>query len=859
MRNMLPMSTARHQHKTGPAEKGGKPLWRRFLVIAIYTLITLAAVGVGFHRFLKWRSAKEKRPEPLSLDITYSFRDELIFFGARLAEIDATLARHRYAASRRALEELLTKVTSPEMKLLVNERLYEATTLEKLLDLFGKKLAESKDTPPIYRPPSGPTMELTGSHEEYLIYIDPDKRHKRSQTVDWHKFEGREMFEIFQLFELLDQLPLTATLFCAVNGLKEEGLSYAAEAWRLFPEERERITAWFSWLTLGPDYRAGRVQGVRSSDLTVWEGKLVTVEEERALASAAAERERQRIEAARRQQEENERLRLEEERRRKQAEQDAAAREREKLADEAEEREFPLTMSELDRFVKVFRYRTALAGLRDYKLRLRLEKNRQAVSQRIAEVEKFLELFERLKKAVNSGELADAVVRCGKELEKTGVIVSATDDEFEIKLLPRGHLKMRWEHLKPKQLYEFYQRLPLTTDDLILLGIFCFELGLVDEAHASLIRALKRRPEEKQFIDKWVARQMGIELPPEGLVVYKGRLVTPIEKANREKGLVLYEGEWVTPEDRDMLAQGYRKYEGKWWARDEAELIAKGFRKYKDRWYSKEEYLKLRQTWDEAWEWTTTHYHIRTNTTEEIARELGELLEQVYVEFEKFHGKSPSKDVKMNVYVFKDFETYREFCMKNNCEQFIAMGGFSNASENYCCGYMRGEMSVSNCLSVVLHEAAHLFHDRAFRVQTPSWYSEGMATYFEGGRWDGSQYVHYPISYPRLFFLRNAFEKNSYKPLAEIISGSAFSALATSANDAALFYSQSWALFYFLNHTQNEDIRTRYRDFKTKLYDRTSRVALEGEACITTFKSVFGEDLTPLEKEWKAFIEGIEK
>ncbi len=853
------MSSPLRQNETDSPAEPGRPRWKRLLVIAIYTAITLAAVGLGLWRFLKWRAAKEEQPAIASLTISYSFKDELSFFSARLAEIDAALAMHRYTASRKALEELLDKVTSPEMKQLVKERLYEAVTLEKLLALFGKRLNESKDTPPTYMRSSGPMMELTGIHEEYLIYIDLERRQKRSQTVDWHKLKGREMFEIFQLFELLDQLPLTATLFCAVNGLKEEGRAYAAEAWQLFPEERDKLAAWFSWLTLGAEYRAGRVRGFRGSDLIAWEGKLITTEEERALAAAADEADRLRAEADRKRREEDERQRLEEERRRREAEQDAAAREREKLADEAEEREFPLTMSELDRFVKVFRYKIALAGLRDYKARLRLEKNRQIVSQRIAEVEKFFELFERLKNAVNGGELADAVVRCGKEMESAGMIVSATDDEFEIKLLPQGQLKMRWEYLKPKQVCEFYQRLSLTTDDLILLGFFCFELDLVDEAHASLIKALKRRPQEKEFIDKWVARQMGIALPAEGFVAYKGRLVTPIEKANRENGLVLYEGEWVTPEDRDMLAQGYKKFEGKWWARDEAELIAKGFRKHKDRWYSKDEYFKLRQTWDEAWEWDTTHWRIRTNTTEEIAKELGELLEQAYVEYGKFHGKSPREDVKMKMYIFKGFEDYREFCTKNNCEQFIVAGGFSNSSQNYCCGYMRGGLSVQSCLSVVLHEAAHLFHDRTFFVATPSWYAEGVATYFEGGKWYGSQYVHDPISYSRLFFLKNAFSKNTHKPLADVVGGSTFSSLAVSANDTALFYSESWALYYFLNHTTSEDIRTKFKDFKTKLYDRSFTQAYEGEACLTAFKGIFGEDLAPFEQEWKTFIEGVGK
>ncbi|MDQ7780297.1 MAG: hypothetical protein RDV41_11425, partial [Planctomycetota bacterium] len=374
---------------------------------------------------------------------------------------------------------------------------------------------------------------------------------------------------------------------------------------------------------------------------------------------------------------------------------------------------------------------------------------------------------------VNEGNLADAKVKFGKDLENTGAIVSATDFEFEVRV-PQGFIKMRWEYLKPRQVYDFYQRLPLSTDDLVLLGIFCFELNLENDAHACLVKALKQRPSLKQFVDAWVARQMGIELTPEGLVAYMGRLVTPVEKANREKGLVLFEGEWVTPEDRDMLAQGFKKFEGKWWARDEAELIAKGFRRYKEKWYSKDELAKLRQTWDEAWDWDTEHWKIKSNSTEELCKELGLLLEQVYTFFGEFHDSSPRTDLKMNMYVFKNFEDYREFCQKNGYEQYLVAGGFASPGQNFCCGYIRGGMTVQNCLSVVLHEAAHLFHDRAFRVPTPSWYAEGLATYFEGGRWYGDKYAHDPISLSRLFYLKQAFEKDKYKSLSEIVSGSAF-------------------------------------------------------------------------------------
>lgn len=55
----------------------------------------------------------------------------------------------------------------------------------------------------------------------------------------------------------------------------------------------------------------------------------------------------------------------------------------------------------------------------------------------------------------------------------------------------------------------------------------------------------------------------------EGLVEYRGRWVTPEEKAKLEQGLVLHEGRWMSFEDAQR-AQGLEEVEGRWIPRAEA-------------------------------------------------------------------------------------------------------------------------------------------------------------------------------------------------------------------------------------------------------------------------------------------------
>ncbi|MDQ7780298.1 MAG: hypothetical protein RDV41_11430, partial [Planctomycetota bacterium] len=393
------MRTAPTDNRNDTDDLGSSPtpLWRRFALVAVYGVIFIAAATFGLVRYLKWRAAKNERPVRAEETMSYAFKDELPFFVPRLAEIDQALGMNRYGPAREALEQLLAQVASPEMKTLVKERLRDAMALQSLVVMLGTKIAEAQDDPPSYARESGSIIQIVGMRPDCLIVVDSEKP-RLKLALDWHDISPREMHDILHMYGLLEQLPLTSALFCAVNGFEAEFRAFAFEAWNLFPDDRDRIAAWFSWAARGRDFRACRVPGFKVTDLVAWEGKLITTEEEKAIAAAAKEADRQRAEKERLQREENERLRLEEERRRREVEMDVAARERERLADEAEDREFPIALSELDRLVKVFRYGSALQGLQEYRGRLRQDKYRQQVTQRINEVEKFLQLFERLKK-----------------------------------------------------------------------------------------------------------------------------------------------------------------------------------------------------------------------------------------------------------------------------------------------------------------------------------------------------------------------------------------------------------------------------------------------------------------------------
>ncbi|KAF0245359.1 MAG: hypothetical protein FD180_1674 [Planctomycetota bacterium] len=465
---------------------------------------------------------------------------------------------------------------------------------------------------------------------------------------------------------------------------------------------------------------------------------------------------------------------------------------------------------------------------------------KKEVETRLAEVKGMAAALDKLVLAINAKKVKLNVKVAGQDL----ALVKSDNRAFEF-TFSKGSGKFPWAYLDPLDFFRFANPQATTPEEHFALGVLLWDVGEAKAAQQNIENASKGAANLKGTIDNLVARKRGVAAPKGGFVLYKGTYVTPEEKTNLEKGLVRYQGKWATPADKEKLAKGLIQVGGKWVDGEEAKLLAAGYRKYKDQWMGAEEYEALRSKWDTANEVETEHFKIRTNAGEGFSKDLAALAEVAYGELKTFYdGREPKLGKeKMTLFAFRAYEDYRRYCVEKKAEEHLNAAGFASSDSNVVVGWNKTG-SLWQLLQTMTHEAAHLFYFRICSPSSiPSWHAEGMATYFEGFKGAGASWKFNYISESRLAFAREAMLDKKQISLAELMAADALKLINSDASKANLFYSECWALNYFLSQTDNAAYRDGYKAFR-KAVETGKPEAL----------SKFIPDQEKLEKDWTVFI-----
>ncbi|MCE9581036.1 MAG: tetratricopeptide repeat protein [Planctomycetes bacterium] len=469
---------------------------------------------------------------------------------------------------------------------------------------------------------------------------------------------------------------------------------------------------------------------------------------------------------------------------------------------------------------------------------------KKEIEIRLAEVKSMAAALEKLIAGVNKkpGTLKSKVGAQELTLSKADALAF----EFTI---AKGTGKFPWGCLELAEFLRLAGTQTLTPDERFGLAIFQWDLGQATAAQAAMADALKASAALKDRVTLVVARKRGLEPPAGGFVVYKGAFVTAEEKTNLEKGLVRFKGDWVPAADRESLAKGLVKVGDKWMPGDEKKLQDAGFRKQDGKWMAGEDYDALVSQWDHAIVQETAHYTIKSNAGEAFVKDLATVLELAYTELKSFYdGREPKlpKDEKMTLYCFRTFEEYRRHCVERHCEGEIKAAGFAASDSNIVAGWnMTGDFRLF--LQTMVHEAAHLYYYRTSTMaRWPSWYMEGMATYFEGFSGSSGAWKFSFANPTRLPGAKSAIAGAGFIPLKDLLSGDAGALINSDTSKALVFYSECWALNYFLTKTSDPAIAKAYRDYRAAM----------SSGKVEDFTKYF-PDLDALEKTWKAFGAGM--
>ncbi|MEK7486306.1 MAG: FHA domain-containing protein [Planctomycetota bacterium] len=757
---------------------------------------------------------KDSLPETKKSTLSESQRYE-----QAVAQIEKLKKEYRYLQALAEEEALLPQILWGERKEELSAKIEE----DRLFVAFFQALYQGINEPnlPIEYPVGSKAWLGLATDDHFCTVLDPNT-HFQTFTYAWKERTPTQLFELIyhccKVYPALDN-HLYAVILLAFQHREKKWVNHFLALY--LPQHlshQEKMEKLYK------QYLGENIRGY-----VVFRGQLLSPEERDRLVTEekldeATKKKLEREQLVQKQQEELRQLEL-----------------------QVEGETFEEKMAQIESWVKVYQYTQAKKEYELFKNRLLSPELKAKVSLRLTDLQIQESLFQRMLQQLNEGQLSQSSMKFGASV---GKLKSATEEGFEVEFEGGGKASLLWKQLYPKQLYRFFNRMKLTPQDRWLIAVFCFENGMEKEANATFIEVLQN--DEKNYkprIDQYLAKKFEIPVPEGGFIPYNGILVTPEERKMRTQGFVKYSGKWVTPEDRDKYLQGLVPYEGKWVTSEDKSLLEKGFSQFQNKWYSREEINAIRSQWENAWTLTTEHYEIKANISEEFIQELGYFMEGCYQEYVRFFGKDIGK--RSTLYAFGTFEDYRNYCIETKNEDHLKANGFAASNTNAGCGWVQNQKKAQELFWTLAHEGAHLYYFNAFsRSQVPSWYAEAVATQFEGYKWDSQQKkVEFNFISKRLSELKIYFGRKRQFPIPELISNDANTLInqTTTLDAAGIFYSESWGLYYFLSHTENETYKALWKEFQKEMHEG-------GRPEENLFLKYFGTHLQTLETDFESFI-----
>lgn len=134
-----------------------------------------------------------------------------------------------------------------------------------------------------------------------------------------------------------------------------------------------------------------------------------------------------------------------------------------------------------------------------------------------------------------------------------------------------------------------------------------------------------------------------------------------------------------------------------------------------------------------CWVLKSPHYEIRTNLPPGTQVEILEACEDTYEAFTAFfrpYAKIAEPKTRFVMHYFDTYEQYHAFLKAVNKPE-PTLYGFYDPNDGQ--GYFRKDETLFGISGILYHEGTHQLHDQLLRCMngTPSWVTEGLASYFE--------------------------------------------------------------------------------------------------------------------------------
>jgi len=253
--------------------------------------------------------------------------------------------------------------------------------------------------------------------------------------------------------------------------------------------------------------------------------------------------------------------------------------------------------------------------------------------------------------------------------------------------------------------------------------------------------------------------------------------------------------------------------------------------------------------WRDASQAEGRHYRVATNTFPEIAEELAATLDRSYALYEDRFGPLEGKArLPMEVRLYRTRDQYME-----EGEGIAGALGHFDPSIDACMLIWSGSTGATGW-PIAVHEGCHQYVRRRFgRIGLPSWYSEGIACWFEGLQ---TKATHDRVSRLRFAAAVAALRAGQARLDTVLDTQRLVQAgkLRVEGLTPARYYGLAWSLVHFL--ATDARYKKAFRRFELRLF--AARPTRDGAVRIA--RHLLADECGSLEKlegEWLAHIRGL--
>jgi len=259
---------------------------------------------------------------------------------------------------------------------------------------------------------------------------------------------------------------------------------------------------------------------------------------------------------------------------------------------------------------------------------------------------------------------------------------------------------------------------------------------------------------------------------------------------------------------------------------------------------------KQNHDWDAAVEVQGRHYVVRTNTFDTLARDRVATLDRSYPLFEDRFGPLVGRGrLPMRVHLHRTREEY----MQQGDGIAGALGHF-DPSLDTCVLVWRGGIGEAGW-PIAVHEACHQYVRRRHgRIHLPSWYSEGIACWFEGLQ---TKRTSNRVSRLRFAAAVAALRAGEAR-IETVLDGRSLvrgGKLQVSGLTPARYYGLAWSLVHFL--AGDPRYRRAFRRFELRLFAARPSRANAADLARTILEEECGP-LSKVEAEWRKHIKALQ-